>query len=178
MPLCVKLPAVTDTSSVTASAALSPVSIVISDGSPTSLIVITSFAGLDTKPSLSVTVNGIVTSPLKFAVGVNTSVAAWAAVMGVPATTGVVPSARYNTPCAGVGKVVTVTKSTVPSTSIPVKSTGISLFSLPNEVDGVAVGGSFTSPTLTVTVAVSVSPSSLVIVYVKVSGPLKFAGGV
>ena len=63
--------------------------------SMTGVTVMTSLAGdAETLPSLSVTVNGIVTVPLKLAAGVKTSVAAWAAVTGVPATTGVVPSAR------------------------------------------------------------------------------------
>ena len=60
----------------------------------TGVTVMTSFADVETLPSLSVTVNGTVTVPLKLAAGVNTSVAACAAVIGVPATTGVVPSAR------------------------------------------------------------------------------------
>ena len=55
---------------------------------------ITSFADAETAPELSVTVNGIVTLPLKLAVGTNTRPAVWAGVSGVPATTGVVPSAR------------------------------------------------------------------------------------
>ena len=54
----------------------------------------TSLAEDETLPSLSVTVNGIVTVPLKLGAGVNTSVAAWAAVIGEAAATGVVPSAR------------------------------------------------------------------------------------
>ena len=56
--------------------------------------VITSFAGAETFPSLSVTVNGTVTVPLKFAAGLNTRLAACAAVIAVPATTAVTPSAR------------------------------------------------------------------------------------
>jgi hypothetical protein len=55
--------------------------------------VITSLAGALVPPSLSVTVKAIVTVPLKFAAGVKMRTAAWAAVIGVPATTGVVPSA-------------------------------------------------------------------------------------
>ena len=55
--------------------------------------VITSSADAETAPELSVTVNGIVTSPLKLAAGTNTSVAASAAVSGVVVETGVVPSA-------------------------------------------------------------------------------------
>jgi hypothetical protein len=55
--------------------------------------VITSFAGALVPPSLSVTVNAIVTVPLKFAAGVKMRLAACAAVIGVPAATGVVPSA-------------------------------------------------------------------------------------
>ena len=62
--------------------------------SATELTVTTSLAGAETLPSLSVTVNGIVTVPLKFSVGLNTSVAACAAVIAVPATTAVTPSAR------------------------------------------------------------------------------------
>jgi hypothetical protein len=53
----------------------------------------TSLAGALVPPSSSVTVNGIVTVPLKFAAGVKMRLAACAAVIGVPATTGVVPSA-------------------------------------------------------------------------------------
>ena len=62
--------------------------------SMTGVTVMTSLADVETLPSLSVTVNGTVTVPLKLAAGVKTSVAACAAVIGVPATTGVVPSAR------------------------------------------------------------------------------------
>ena len=62
--------------------------------SMTGVTVMTSLADVETLPSLSATVNEIVTVPLKFAAGVKTSVAAWAAVIGVPAVTGVVPSAR------------------------------------------------------------------------------------
>jgi hypothetical protein len=54
----------------------------------------TSLAGALVPPSLSVTVKAIVTVPLKFAAGVKMRLAAWAAVIGVPAATGVVPSAR------------------------------------------------------------------------------------
>ena len=60
----------------------------------TLLTVITSLAGAETLFSLSVTVNTMVTLPLKLATGTNTRVAASAAVIGVLAKTGVVPSAR------------------------------------------------------------------------------------
>ena len=44
-----------------------------------------------------------------------------------PATTAVVPSARYNTPCDAVGNVVTDTLDTVefPSTSVPANATAM-----------------------------------------------------
>ena len=61
--------------------------------SMTGVTVMTSLAAdAETLPSLLVTVNGIVTVPLKFAAGVKTSIAAWATVTGVPATTGAVPA--------------------------------------------------------------------------------------
>ena len=51
----------------------------------------TSLAGALVVPSSSVTVNGIVTVPLKLVAGTNTRFAASATGIGVPATTGVVP---------------------------------------------------------------------------------------
>ena len=66
---------------------------VATGGSLTSVTVIISSAGALVAPSSSVTVKAIVTVPLKLVAGTNTRLAASAGVSGVPATTGVVPSA-------------------------------------------------------------------------------------
>ncbi len=127
---------------------------VATGGSFTSLTVITSFAGADVVPSSSVTVKAIVTVPLKLVAGTNTRFAASVAEIGVFAVTGVVPFGMYSTPCVVGGRLVTVTKSTVPSTSVPVRSTGIFVSSLPDDIDGVAAGGSLTATTEIVEIAV------------------------
>ena len=93
-------------------------------GSFTSVIVNTALAGADVAPLLSVTVNGIVTVPLKLSVGLKIKPAACAAVNGAPAMTGVVPLARYKIPWLAGGKVLTFTIFGVPSsTSVPTKLT-------------------------------------------------------
>ena len=136
--------------------------------------VMTSLALAEMLPSLSVTVKAMLTVPLKFSAGLNTSVAACAAVIGVPATTGVTPSARYSTPCAALGKLVMVTLVTVPSVSVPLKATAIGVSSAPLEVLGVATGGSCTLVTVIATASVSLSgvPALSVDLTVRVSAPL------
>ena len=123
----------------------------------TSLTVITALAAADTAPLLSVTTNGIVTVPLKFGAGLKIKPAACAGVSGVFASTGVVPSAKYSTPCKTLGNVGTVTLTTVPSTSVPAKLTAIGVSSPPVAVVAVAWGGSFTGVTVNVSVLVLVS---------------------
>ena len=126
-------------------------------------MVITSLAGAEVAPSSSVTVNGIETVPLKLVAGTNTRFAASAAGIGVPAVTGVVPSGMYSTPSPTGGRLVTVTKSTVPSTSVPVRLTGMLVSSSPDDVLGVATGGSLTPVMTIVSAAVDVEPSASVI---------------
>ena len=121
------------------------------------------------------------TVPVKFAAGVKTSVAAWAAVTGVPATTGVVPLARKSTPSLAGGSVVMVTKSTVPSGSVPVRSTAmVGASSAPLDVEGVAVGRSI--PGVTVMTSLAVDAETLPSLSVTVNGivtvPLKLTAGV
>ena len=67
--------------------------------------------------------------------------------------TGVVPSAKYSTPWAAVGKVLTLTEAMVPSTSVPVKFTAtVGASSKTVIAYGVAIGASFTGVTLKVMV--------------------------
>ena len=104
-------------------------------------------------PSSSVTVKGMVTVPLKFAAGVKTRLAASAGVSGVrrrPAWCRRRSTAR---PAPTGGSVVTVTDAMVPSMSVPVRSTAISVSSSPDEVDGVATGGSLMSLTVMTSLA-------------------------
>jgi hypothetical protein len=58
---------------------------------------------------------------------------------------------------------VTVTDAIVPSMSVPPSATAMSVSSLPDEVDAVAVGRSLTSVTVSVTVAVDVSVPSVIV---------------
>ena len=144
----------------------------------TEVTVMTSLAvTAEIKPKLSVTLNGIVTTPLKSGVGTNTKVAACATEIGVPATTGVTPSAKYSTPSDAVGRTVTVTVCTVPSTSVPTRLTAMLVVSsVPVDVLATAMGASLTVPTLIVMTSVSDkgTPSLSVDNTVKVSIPLKF----
>ena len=64
---------------------------------------------------------------------------------GVFTITGVTPSDKYNIPSAGVGNTVTVTLTTFPSTSVPIKLTGTFIFSTLSVLPETAMGGSFTS---------------------------------
>ena len=109
-------------------------------GSLAAVTVIAVVATGEVAPWLSVTVNGILTVPLKFGAGLNTKPAACAGVSAAPAKTGVVPSARYNMPCVAGGKVVTFTEAIVPSMSVPVRLTVIGVSSAPVAGVGVAVG--------------------------------------
>ena len=97
-------------------------------------------ATAEVAPRLSVTVNGMLTVPLKLGAGLNTKPAACSGVSAAPATTGVTPSARYNTPWVAGGKAVTVTFATVPSASVPASLTAIGVSSAPAAGIRVATG--------------------------------------
>jgi hypothetical protein len=74
---------------------------------------------------------------------------------------------------------VTVTVATVPSMSVPPSATAMSVSSLPDEVEAVAVGRSLTSTTVITSLAGALVPPSLsVTVNAIVTVPLKLAAGV
>src|SRR5882672_6140876 len=124
----------------------------------TEVTLIVSVAGNEMAHSLSVTVKSKLVLPLKLVVGTNVKPAASVGVSAVPATTGVVPSARNSVP--SVGRAVTVTDAIVPSMSVPPRLMAMVVSSLPATVPGVALGASFTETTLIVSVAGSeVAPS-------------------
>ena len=120
---------------------------VATGGSLTGLTVIAAVAAGEVAPPLSVTVNGMLTVPLKLAAGTNIMLAACRGVRlvltgtatgGVPA----LPSLSYNnTPWLLGGKVATRIKAIVPSASVPVRLSAIlPPSSLPLAVLGVATG--------------------------------------
>ncbi len=106
------------------------------------LTVMVAAAVVDVAPPLSVTLNGILTVPLKLSAGVKIKPAACAGVNAEFATTGVTPSARYSVPCVVSGNVSTRTATMVPSASLPLKLIAILLSSLPDGAIGLAVGAS------------------------------------
>ena len=124
----------------------------------TGVMLITAFALTEGAPVLSVTINGMVTVPLKFGTGVNLRVAASSGVKTCPAKTGL-PLAKVSTPWLASGKVGTVTLAIVPSTSVPVRLSVAGVSSSTVVLNGVATGGSFTGVMLNVSVEVSVPPA-------------------
>ena len=76
----------------------------VSGASFTAAIAISTVAGDEGVPLLSVTVKLNDKLPLKLLAGVKTKPDACAGVKFIAVVTAVTPSAKYNTPCAAVGK--------------------------------------------------------------------------
>ena len=121
----------------------------------TGFTVMLALAAGDVAPLLSVTVNGILTVPLKLDAGINWMLAACVGVSAVLTGTAMggvrgLPSLSYtNAPCNAVGSAVTLIAVIVPSGSLPVSGTAIDgASSKPVYAAALATGGTLLAPPL------------------------------